>query len=45
VPGFQPTAEGTRVCPAVTGATNWPATAFSPATGFYYLMAEEACSI
>jgi alcohol dehydrogenase (cytochrome c) len=29
----------------VTGATNWPATAFSPATGFYYLMAEEACSI
>ncbi len=45
IPGYQPTPEGTRVCPAVTGATNWPATAFSPATGFYYLMAEEACSI
>jgi PQQ-dependent dehydrogenase (methanol/ethanol family) len=44
-PGFQPTPEGTRVCPAVTGATNWPATAFSPRTGLYYLMAEEACSI
>ena len=45
IPGYQPTPEGTRVCPAVTGATNWPATAFSPATGLYYLMAEEACSI
>ena len=45
IPGYQPTPEGTRVCPAVTGATNWPATAFSPATGFYYLMAEEACTI
>ncbi len=45
IPGYQPTPEGTRVCPAVTGATNWPATAFNPATGFYYLMAEEACTI
>ena len=45
IPGYQPTPEGTRVCPAVTGATNWPATAFNPSTGFYYLMAEEACTI
>ncbi len=45
IPGYQPTPEGTRVCPAVTGATNWPATAYNPATGFYYLMAEEACTI
>jgi alcohol dehydrogenase (cytochrome c) len=43
--GNEPTAEGQRVCPAVAGATNWPSTAFSPATGFFYLFADESCSI
>jgi len=43
--GQAPTSEGTRACPSEAGATNWPSTAFSPATGFFYLMAEESCSI
>jgi alcohol dehydrogenase (cytochrome c) len=41
----EPTAEGTRTCPAVTGATNWPSPAYNPATGLFYLMAAESCSI
>jgi alcohol dehydrogenase (cytochrome c) len=41
----EPTREGQRVCPAVAGATNWPSTAFSPATGFFYVFAEESCAI
>ena len=45
LPGNEPTVEGTRTCPSVAGATNWPSMAFSPATGLFYLMAEESCSI
>src|SRR5438876_4939075 len=44
-PGNEPTQEGQRVCPAVAGATNWSSTAFNPATGFFYLFAEESCAI
>jgi PQQ-dependent dehydrogenase (methanol/ethanol family) len=44
-PNQAPTAEGTRVCPSEAGAANWPSTAFNPATGLFYLMAEESCSI
>jgi alcohol dehydrogenase (cytochrome c) len=45
LPGNEPTVEGQRVCPAVAGATNWPSTAFSPVTRFFYLFADESCSI
>jgi alcohol dehydrogenase (cytochrome c) len=45
LPDNQPTAAGARTCPAVAGATNWPSTAFNPATGLFYLMAEESCNI
>ena len=45
LPGNEPTVAGTRTCPSVTGATNWPSMAFNPATGLFYLMAEESCSI
>jgi alcohol dehydrogenase (cytochrome c) len=45
VPGHEPTPTGTRVCPAVAGATNWPSTAFNPDTGLFYLMAAESCNI
>jgi alcohol dehydrogenase (cytochrome c) len=45
LPGSEPTVEGTRACPSVSGAANWPSTAFNPATGLFYLMASEACSI
>ncbi len=45
LPEYEPTPEGARACPAVAGATNWPSTAFNPATGLFYLMAEESCNI
>jgi alcohol dehydrogenase (cytochrome c) len=44
-PGQEPTPEGTRVCPAVEGATNWFSTSFNPATGFYYVQTLEKCNI
>jgi PQQ-dependent dehydrogenase (methanol/ethanol family) len=44
-PDQEPTAQGTRTCPSEAGASNWPAMAFNPATGLFYLMAEESCSI
>jgi alcohol dehydrogenase (cytochrome c) len=42
---YEPTREGQRVCPAVAGATNRPSTAFSPATGLFFLFADESCAI
>jgi alcohol dehydrogenase (cytochrome c) len=45
LPGNEPTVEGQRSCPAVAGATNWTSTAFSPATGLFYLFTEESCNI
>ena len=45
LPGNAPTTEGQRVCPAVAGASNWPSTAFSPATGLFYMFAQESCNI
>jgi alcohol dehydrogenase (cytochrome c) len=44
-PDIEPTPEGRKVCPAQTGATNWPSTAFNPSTGLFYLFAEESCAI
>src|SRR4029453_4331698 len=43
--GQQPTPEGTRVCPAVEGATNWFSTSFNPATGLYYVQTLEKCTL
>ncbi len=45
LPNQEPTPQGTRVCPSVAGATNWPSVAFSSATGLFYLMAHESCTI
>jgi len=45
LPGYENTVEGTRTCPSVSGAANWPSTSFNPTTGLFYLMASEACSI
>jgi alcohol dehydrogenase (cytochrome c) len=45
VPGDEPTPQGVRVCPSVTGAANWPSTAFNPGTGLFYVMASESCNI
>ena len=41
----EPTASGTTVCPSVDGASNWFSTAFSPATGLYYVQTLEKCSV
>jgi alcohol dehydrogenase (cytochrome c) len=40
-----PTPEGTKSCPNVVGATNWFSSAYSPATGLFYVMALESCGI
>jgi len=43
-PNQEPSAEGTRVCPALEGATNWFSTAFNPSTGLYYVQTLESCA-
>jgi PQQ-dependent dehydrogenase (methanol/ethanol family) len=43
--GWEPTVEGTHVCPSMDGATNWMSTAYHPGTGLYYLMALEKCNV
>ena len=45
LPGYENSAEGTQTCPSVSGAANWPSSAFNPATGLFYVMASEACSV
>jgi PQQ-dependent dehydrogenase (methanol/ethanol family) len=45
LPGNEPTVEGQLVCPSVAGAANWPSNAYSPATGLFYMFAEESCNI
>ena len=44
-PGSDPTEEGSAVCPAIRGATNWWASAYSPATRLFYLMVHESCML
>ena len=45
LPGSDPTVEGSAVCPAIRGATNWWASAFSPSTNLFYLMVHESCML
>ena len=42
-PNTDPTEEGTDVCPAIRGATNWWATSYHPGTKLFYLLAHESC--
>jgi alcohol dehydrogenase (cytochrome c) len=44
-PGQEPTATGTRVCPAQSGATNWYAPSYNADTGLFYMQTNEKCSI
>ncbi len=44
-PDQEPTAKGTKTCPAVLGAANWWSTAFDPSSGLYYIQAIESCGI
>jgi alcohol dehydrogenase (cytochrome c) len=43
--GLKPSAEGTRVCPGMVGATNWHAPSYNPETSLFYFMALESCSV
>ena len=43
--GWEPTLEGTEVCPSMDGASNWMSPAYSPVTGYFYLVALEKCNI
>lgn len=45
VPGVIPSLQGTKTCPATSGATNWMSPAFSPQTGWFYVVAQEGCGI
>jgi PQQ-dependent dehydrogenase (methanol/ethanol family) len=45
LPGNEPTPEGQLVCPSVAGAANWPSDAYNPATGLFYMFAEESCNV
>jgi alcohol dehydrogenase (cytochrome c) len=43
VPGSEPSAEGTDVCPGVAGATNYMSPSYSPQTGLLYVAVREQC--
>jgi alcohol dehydrogenase (cytochrome c) len=43
--GVIPTTQGARVCPGFSGATNWYAPSYNPATHLFYFLASENCSI
>jgi alcohol dehydrogenase (cytochrome c) len=43
--GVMPTADGTRVCPGMIGATNWYAPSYNPATRLFYFLATENCDL
>jgi alcohol dehydrogenase (cytochrome c) len=41
----QATADGTLICPATSGGTNWYSSSWSPATKLFYLRSNEWCAI
>ena len=43
LPGSDPTEEGSDVCPAIRGATNWWATSYHPGTNLFYLLVHDSC--
>lgn len=45
VPGIIPSINGTKTCPATSGATNWMSPAYNPETGYFYVVAQEGCGI
>ncbi|MBK5290454.1 MAG: PQQ-dependent dehydrogenase, methanol/ethanol family [Acidobacteriia bacterium] len=45
VPGVIPSPQGTKTCPATSGATNWMSPAYNPDTGWFYVVAQEGCGI
>jgi alcohol dehydrogenase (cytochrome c) len=45
VPGMEPSVGGKRVCPSLTGATNWYSTSFNPVTNLYYVQTDDKCGL
>jgi PQQ-dependent dehydrogenase (methanol/ethanol family) len=45
LPANETTVGGVKTCPAVRGAANWYSTSYDAATGLYYVMSVEDCSI
>lgn len=45
LPGAEPSIAGTKTCPSVEGAANWMSSAYSAATGLFYVQSLERCSI
>ncbi len=43
--GIEPARDGTKVCPNILGAANWPSVAVNPATGWFYVQSRDACGI
>ncbi len=43
--GVKPTARGTKICPAVDGATNWFSPSYNPTTQLFYFIALEDCEM
>lgn len=43
--GLIPTADGTQICPGLTGATNWYSPSYNPQTNLFYFMALHECHI
>ena len=42
---IEPSAEGMRVCPGYSGATNWHSPSYSPLTNLFYFLSLEECSV
>ena len=45
VPGVEPSLQGTKICPAAVGATNWMSPAYSSETKSFYVVVQEGCAI
>ena len=43
--GLIPTAQGTRICPGIEGATNWYSPSYNPETRMFYFLALENCNM
>jgi alcohol dehydrogenase (cytochrome c) len=43
--GVKPTPRGTKICPALNGATNWFSPSYNPNTQIFYFLALEDCDI
>ncbi len=45
VPGQEPTEDGNKTCPTMSGGHNWQPTAYNPQTGLYYFSSTDGCQL